>query len=99
MYNIQVMDSYVDVKIKEAIYDMKEVLQNVEEQFAKVVQEKARMESILSEKVQLIRVRLCMCYGAQLHKHFCINLYSLSILTQCYEQQANELWSFIWVAK
>lgn len=53
---LQVMDSYVDVKIKEALYDMKEVLQNVEEQFTKVVKEKAKMESVLKEKVQLIRV-------------------------------------------
>lgn len=50
------MDSYVDVKINEALYDMKEVLQNVEEQFSRVVQEKAMMETILKEKVQLIRV-------------------------------------------
>lgn len=52
------MDSYVDVKINEALYDMKEVLQNVEEQFSKVVQEKTKMETALKEKVQLIRVWL-----------------------------------------
>ena len=50
------MDSYVEVKISEALYNMKEVLQNVEEQFARVVKEKDKMQAVLSEKVQYIRV-------------------------------------------
>lgn len=52
------MDSYVAVKINEALYEMKEQLQNVEEKFKKVSKEKAKMESVLKQKVQMIRVRL-----------------------------------------
>lgn len=55
------MDSYVDVKINEALYDMKEALQNVEKQFDQVLKEKTRMETILKEKVQLIRVYIHAC--------------------------------------
>lgn len=52
------MDSYVDVKVSEALYDMKEVLHNVDEQFARAVKEKEKMETVLKEKVQMIRVCL-----------------------------------------
>ena len=57
MYNaLQVIDSYVFVKVNEALYEMKERLHSVEKQFSKVTKEKERMEMILNEKVQLIRV-------------------------------------------
>ena len=52
------MDSYVDVKVSEALYGMKEVLHGIEEQYARVVKEKEKMETVLKEKVQLIRVCL-----------------------------------------
>lgn len=50
------MDSYVNVKIEEALYSMKKLLQSVEEQFLRTVKEKERMEVILKSKIQLIRV-------------------------------------------
>jgi hypothetical protein len=65
------MDSYVDVKVNEALYDMKEVLHSVEEQFTWVVREKEEMEKILKEKVQYIRVR-DECF--MIKKLFIINL-------------------------
>ena len=50
------MDSYVAVKISEALYSMKESLQSVEQQFQQVSKEKLRMEKVLRDKVQMIRV-------------------------------------------
>lgn len=46
----------MSVKINEALYDMKERLQSVEEEFSKVSSEKEKMEGLLKEKVQMIRV-------------------------------------------
>ncbi len=66
------MDSYVSVKINEALYGMKERLQTVEEQFKKVSKEKQKMERILREKVQMIRVILtCIIHNGY---SFCFNL-------------------------
>lgn len=44
------------VKINEALYEMKEKLLSVEEQFLKITEEKSRMETVLKEKVEMIRV-------------------------------------------
>lgn len=54
---LQVMDSYVAVKINEALYEMKERLQSVEEQFERVSEEKTKMEEIMKDKVHMIRVQ------------------------------------------
>lgn len=50
------MDSLVSVKISETLYSMKERLHSVEEQLKKVTEEKLKMENVLKEKVQMIRV-------------------------------------------
>lgn len=46
----------MSVKINEALYEMKERLLYVEEQLSTVAEEKAKMEKILKEKVEMIRV-------------------------------------------
>ena len=52
------LDSYVAVKLNEALYEMKEQLQETERHVKRVVKEKERLERVLQEKVQLIRVHL-----------------------------------------
>lgn len=52
------MNSYVSVKVSEALYDMKAQLVHTEEQIHKVIEEKEKMEVILKEKMEMIRV--CM---------------------------------------
>lgn len=53
----QVLDSYLAVKLNEALYEMKEQLQVTERQVKSVIEEKERLERALREKVKLIRVR------------------------------------------
>ena len=50
------LDSYVAVKLNEALYEMKEQLQETERHVKSVIKEKERLERTLQEKVQLIRV-------------------------------------------
>ena len=50
------LDSYVTVKLNEALYEMKEQLQETERHAKRVIKEKERLERVLQEKVQLIRV-------------------------------------------
>ena len=52
------LDSYVAVKLNEALYEMKEQLQETERHVKSVIREKERLERTLQEKVQLIRVCL-----------------------------------------
>lgn len=51
--HVQVMDSYVSVKVNEIL---KEKLKHTEEQVLKVLKEKERMEKILKEKILMLRV-------------------------------------------
>ena len=46
----------MSVKVNEALYDMKEQLQQTEKQIHRVISEKERMEVILNEKMQMIEV-------------------------------------------
>ena len=55
--HIQVLDSYLTVKINEALYNLKGKLRATEEEVKKVLEEKERLEEAFHEKVQLIRVR------------------------------------------
>ena len=77
----QVLDSYVAVKLNEALYEMKEQLQETERHVKSVIREKERLERTLQEKVQLIRV----CLERELLPHIGIK--------RCYEAKESALCS------
>ena len=90
------MDSLVEVKINEALYELKEKLLCVEEQFSKISEEKAKMETILKEKVEMIRVCLHMCIAACcFNRYFFLEI--INVRTQGSLWRQGSFYRFTWV--
>lgn len=53
---IQVLESYLTVKVGEALYDLREKLERTERKVQEVMKEKDRLEKMLEMKVKLIKV-------------------------------------------
>ena len=53
----QVLDTYLVVKLSEAMFDMKEQLQMMEAQVASITKQKESLERTLQAKTQYVRVR------------------------------------------
>ena len=55
-YAFQVLESYLTVKVGEALYDLREKLERTERKVLEVMKEKDRLEKVLEMKVKLIKV-------------------------------------------
>ena len=53
---VQVVDSYLTVKVGEALYELKEKLAKTEKKVRQVMKEKDRLEKTLEMKLKLIKV-------------------------------------------
>ena len=56
LFVFQVLESYLTVKVGEALYDLRERLEKTERKVREVMKEKDRLEKMLEVKVKLIKV-------------------------------------------